>query len=208
MKVRKKYLALARVSSREQEREGFSLEVQETALERYAEQHDGKIVKLFRIAETASKPEERQTFKELAGLREEACRRTRRRACSSRSTARPAISSTTSNWNDLEFDYELAGHLRHAADREHAGRADDAPHAGQHGQLLHRAAIARREGRPRTPRSRRAVRRQGTLRLRQRPPRRPRPDRSLCRARPQRSPDLRPLRLSRLHARFARPQAV
>ena len=65
MKIRKKYLALARVSSREQEREGFSLEVQEAALERYAEQHDGKIVKLFRIAETASKPQERQAFKDL-----------------------------------------------------------------------------------------------------------------------------------------------
>ncbi|MBL9089921.1 MAG: recombinase family protein [Planctomycetaceae bacterium] len=60
-----KYLALARVSSREQEREGFSLEVQETALTRYAEQHGGVISRLFRIAETATKPEERETFKEL-----------------------------------------------------------------------------------------------------------------------------------------------
>ena len=60
-----KYLALARVSSREQEREGFSLEVQEDALTRYAEQHDGEISKLFRIAETATKPAERETFKEL-----------------------------------------------------------------------------------------------------------------------------------------------
>ena len=34
----KRYVALARVSSREQEREGFSLEVQEDALERYATQ--------------------------------------------------------------------------------------------------------------------------------------------------------------------------
>ena len=65
MTTKRKYLALARVSSREQEREGFSLEVQEDALQRYAEQHDGEIVRLFRIAETASKPEERQTFKEL-----------------------------------------------------------------------------------------------------------------------------------------------
>ena len=31
----KKYVALARVSSREQEREGFSLDVQEEALQRY-----------------------------------------------------------------------------------------------------------------------------------------------------------------------------
>ncbi|MCP4966499.1 MAG: recombinase family protein [bacterium] len=61
----KQYVALARVSSREQEREGFSLDVQEDALCRYAAQHDGKILRLFRIAETASKPEERKTFKEL-----------------------------------------------------------------------------------------------------------------------------------------------
>ena len=40
----KNYLALARVSSREQEREGFSLDVQEDALRRYAQQHDGNIV--------------------------------------------------------------------------------------------------------------------------------------------------------------------
>ena len=35
----KRYVALARVSSREQEREGFSLEVQEEALSKYATQH-------------------------------------------------------------------------------------------------------------------------------------------------------------------------
>jgi DNA invertase Pin-like site-specific DNA recombinase len=61
----KQYLALARVSSREQEREGFSLEVQEEALYRYAVQNDGEIVKLFRIAEAAAKPDERRTFREL-----------------------------------------------------------------------------------------------------------------------------------------------
>ena len=63
--MQKQFVALARVSSREQEREGFSLEVQEEALLRYAEQHDGVISKLFRIAETATKPDERRTFKEL-----------------------------------------------------------------------------------------------------------------------------------------------
>jgi DNA invertase Pin-like site-specific DNA recombinase len=56
--MQKQFIALARVSSREQEREGFSLEVQEDALLRYAEQHGGVISKLFRIAETATKPEE------------------------------------------------------------------------------------------------------------------------------------------------------
>ena len=61
----KKYVALARVSSREQEREGFSLDVQEKALKRYAAKNSGEIVKPFRIAETASKKEERGTFKEM-----------------------------------------------------------------------------------------------------------------------------------------------
>jgi hypothetical protein len=53
------------VSSREQEREGFSLEVQEDALRRYATQAGGEITKFFRIAETASKGDERKTFREL-----------------------------------------------------------------------------------------------------------------------------------------------
>lgn len=61
----KRYVALARVSSREQEREGFSLAVQEEALKRFATQTGGEIVRLFRIAETASKTDERKTFKEL-----------------------------------------------------------------------------------------------------------------------------------------------
>lgn len=61
----KRYVALARVSSREQEREGFSLEVQEEALRRYAEAHGGGIARLWRIAETASKRHERQAFREL-----------------------------------------------------------------------------------------------------------------------------------------------
>jgi DNA invertase Pin-like site-specific DNA recombinase len=61
----KQFVALARVSSREQEREGFSLEVQEQALRRYATQAGGEIVKLYRIAETASKGDERKAFREL-----------------------------------------------------------------------------------------------------------------------------------------------
>jgi site-specific DNA recombinase len=67
MKDRSKnrYIALARVSSREQEREGFSLDVQEDGLRSYAQRNGGEIVRLFRIAETASKKDERKTFKEL-----------------------------------------------------------------------------------------------------------------------------------------------
>jgi DNA invertase Pin-like site-specific DNA recombinase len=51
-----------RVESRN---EGFSLEVQEEALHRYAEQTHGKITKFYKIAETASKRAERKVFKEL-----------------------------------------------------------------------------------------------------------------------------------------------
>lgn len=61
----RRFVALARVSSREQEREGFSLDVQVDALRQYAERVGGETVRLFRIAETASKADERKTFKEL-----------------------------------------------------------------------------------------------------------------------------------------------
>ena len=69
--VEKRYVALARVSSREQEREGFSLDVQVDALRQYAERNNGEIVRLFRIAETASKYDERSTFKELMAFAKE-----------------------------------------------------------------------------------------------------------------------------------------
>ncbi|REJ79775.1 MAG: recombinase family protein [Planctomycetota bacterium] len=61
----RKFVALARVSSREQEREGFSLDVQVDVLRQYAERREGEIVKLFRVAETATKRDERKTFREL-----------------------------------------------------------------------------------------------------------------------------------------------
>ena len=61
----KKFVALARVSSREQEREGFSLAVQEAALRHYVQKVGGEIVRMFRIAETASKTDERKSFREL-----------------------------------------------------------------------------------------------------------------------------------------------
>ena len=64
-KSKKRFVALARVSSREQEREGFSLDVQVDALRLYAERNNGEIIRFFRIAETASKHDERTTFKEL-----------------------------------------------------------------------------------------------------------------------------------------------
>jgi site-specific DNA recombinase len=61
----KRFVALARVSSREQEREGFSLDVQENALQAYAQRNGGQIVRMWRIAETASKTDQRTAFKEL-----------------------------------------------------------------------------------------------------------------------------------------------
>ena len=64
----KRFVALARVSSREQEREGFSLAVQEDGLKRYAQQAGGEIIHLFRIAETASKHDERKAFRELVAF--------------------------------------------------------------------------------------------------------------------------------------------
>lgn len=63
--MKKKFVGWVRVSSREQEREGFSLAVQEEALRRYAERESGELVRLFKVAETASKSEERKVFKEF-----------------------------------------------------------------------------------------------------------------------------------------------
>ena len=67
----KHFVALARVSSREQEREGFSLDVQEDALRAYAHRQGGEIVKLYRIAETATRREERTAFRELISYAKE-----------------------------------------------------------------------------------------------------------------------------------------
>lgn len=61
----KKFVAFARVSSREQQREGFSLDVQEEALKKYAEQHGGTIVKFTKVAETASDETARRHFNEI-----------------------------------------------------------------------------------------------------------------------------------------------
>jgi len=59
-----RYMGLARVSSREQEREGFSLDVQEAAFHDYARRRSGVVDKMFRIAETATKHEQRKIFRE------------------------------------------------------------------------------------------------------------------------------------------------
>ncbi len=69
----RQFVALARVSSREQEREGFSLDIQVDALKRFADSQGGLIIRLFKIAETASKTDERKTFKELVAYIKKNC---------------------------------------------------------------------------------------------------------------------------------------
>jgi DNA invertase Pin-like site-specific DNA recombinase len=61
----KRYIALARVSSRAQEAEGYSLDAQADALRAYATKDGGDVVRLWRIAETASKADRRVSFKEI-----------------------------------------------------------------------------------------------------------------------------------------------
>ena len=61
----KTFVAFARVSSREQKREGFSLDVQETGLKRYAAHHGGTIARLTKVAETASDETARRHFNEI-----------------------------------------------------------------------------------------------------------------------------------------------
>jgi site-specific DNA recombinase len=61
----KQFVALARVSSREQEKEGWSLDHQVDELHKHAKRNGGEIAKLFQIAETASRSDERKTFDEL-----------------------------------------------------------------------------------------------------------------------------------------------
>ena len=60
----KNYLALARVSSEEQEH-GFSLDIQEDALREWAAKNNATIAKMYRVAETAHKSEKRKTFHEM-----------------------------------------------------------------------------------------------------------------------------------------------
>ena len=60
----KRFIGFARVSSREQEREGFSLDVQIEAFEVYANREKGVVDKIFRVAETATNMEQRKIFLE------------------------------------------------------------------------------------------------------------------------------------------------
>jgi site-specific DNA recombinase len=60
-----KCVVLARVSSRAQEEEGYSLDAQERLAKEYCPKKQLRIVKTFRIAETASKTTERRIFNEM-----------------------------------------------------------------------------------------------------------------------------------------------
>ncbi len=55
-------ITLARVSTKEQEEEGYSVDAQTEYLVKYCEGKELKVVKHFKIAETASKPERRKEF--------------------------------------------------------------------------------------------------------------------------------------------------
>ena len=64
-KKKMKYIAWARVSSREQKAEGFSLDVQLDAFEDYARREKIEIQKTFEVAETGTRAEERKQFREM-----------------------------------------------------------------------------------------------------------------------------------------------
>ncbi|QGJ68645.1 Resolvase [Planctomycetales bacterium 10988] len=61
----KKYMAWARVSSREQEQEGFSLDVQETGFHEWGKHENAVVDPIFKVSETATKTAEREKFREM-----------------------------------------------------------------------------------------------------------------------------------------------
>lgn len=67
----KSYVAWARVSSVRQKDEGWSLEQQQERLTEHAARLGGQIIKLYVVAETASKHHERRTFKEMLAFARE-----------------------------------------------------------------------------------------------------------------------------------------
>lgn len=60
-----KAVIYARVSSKEQEDTGYSLDAQEKLLKEYATKHDLQIAKVFRVSESASGKQIRATFNEM-----------------------------------------------------------------------------------------------------------------------------------------------
>ena len=66
-------IILARVSSKAQEDEGYSLDSQLKLLQNYCDSKDLDVVKIFKIAETASKEQSRKVFHELLECPWEGC---------------------------------------------------------------------------------------------------------------------------------------
>jgi site-specific DNA recombinase len=64
----KQFVAWARVSSVGQKKEGFSLEDQEVRLREFAERLGGGVVKMYKVAETATRHDERTTFREFTAF--------------------------------------------------------------------------------------------------------------------------------------------
>jgi site-specific DNA recombinase len=64
MKTEQKIKAViyARVSSKEQEETGYSLEAQESLLKSYADQHNFELVKVYKVTESASGKQLRKMF--------------------------------------------------------------------------------------------------------------------------------------------------
>lgn len=65
MEKKTKAVIYARVSSREQEETGYSLDAQEDLLKNYTERNGLDVVKFFRISESASGKRQRATFSEM-----------------------------------------------------------------------------------------------------------------------------------------------
>jgi site-specific DNA recombinase len=65
MEQRSDTVILARVSSKSQEDEGYSLDSQIKLLQNYCEKHGLNVVRVFKIAETASKEQSRKVFHEM-----------------------------------------------------------------------------------------------------------------------------------------------
>ena len=64
--IKMKAVYFARVSTREQAEEGYSLSAQEKLLQEYAEKHGFTIVKKFAVPETARGTQERELIKQFS----------------------------------------------------------------------------------------------------------------------------------------------
>ena len=137
MTARTLFVALARVSSREQEREGFSLDIQVDALNEYAKRNGGEITRLFRIAETASKKDERKTFKELLAF----AKANAHRVSGVLFYKVDRAARNLFDYVELERLESECG-IRFISVSQPTENTPAGP--GQHGQLLYRAAESRR----------------------------------------------------------------